>query len=168
MIYLLVLDVLDCIDDVPDSYCTFLLVLYILTRTAHIFIREFWKKGIKLGRVTEKGDNFDTWSHYILKALGQAYISITCWEWTRWAWKSVNDPVVSFVLYGNKKKYLWPLPTTLKNRQRLAVIQFGVKSSNLNEDFERLLTTMNDFQQRWKTANDCNWFPKTQKLQWPR
>ena len=35
---------------------------------------------------------------------------------------------------------------TPKDRQRLAESKFGAKSSNLNEDFERPLTTMKDCQ----------------------
>ena len=51
-------------------------------------------------------------------------------------WKTANDPVVSFVSYGNKTKYLWRPPTTLKDHQRLAVSKFGAKSSNLHKDSE--------------------------------
>ena len=83
-------------------------------------------------------------------------------------WKTANDPVVSLVSYGNSTKYLWWPPTTLKDRQRLAVSRFGAKSSNLNEDFERPLTTMKDCQRPWKTANNWQWFPTTQILQWLR
>ena len=36
------------------------------------------------------------------------------------------------------------------------------------KDFERPLTAMKDYQRPWKTANDWQWFPKTQKLEWPR
>ena len=39
--------------------------------------------------------------------------------------KTANDPVVSFVSYGNKTKYLWRPQTTLKDRQRLAVSKSG-------------------------------------------
>ena len=154
MIYLLVLDVLDCID-VPDSYCTSLLVLYILTRTAHIFIREFWKKGLKFGSGHRKGGQFwhlisvhfesSSTSIHFNKLLGVDTLNL----------KECQRPCRFICVTWEQKKYLWPLPTTLKNRQRLAVIQFCVKSSNLNEDSERPLTTMNDFQQPWKTANDC-------------
>ena len=50
-----------------------------------------------------------------------------------------DDPVVSLGSYGNKTKYLWRPPTTLKDRQRLGVGKCGAKSSNSNEDFERPL-----------------------------
>ena len=60
--------------------------------------------------------------------------------------KTANDPVVLFVLFGNKTKYLWRPPMTLKGGQRLAVSKFGAKSSSLNEDFERPLTIMKDCQ----------------------
>ena len=36
------------------------------------------------------------------------------------------------------------------------------------KDFERLLTAIKDHQRPWKTAIDWQWFPKTQKLEWPR
>ena len=82
-------------------------------------------------------------------------------------WKTTNDPVISFVSYGNNTKYLWRPPTTLKDRQRLAVSKFGAKSSRLNEDFERPLTTMKDCQRPWKTANGWQWFPTTQIFERP-
>ena len=72
-------------------------------------------------------------------------------------WKTASDPVVLFVSYGNKTKYLWRPPTTLKDHQRLAVSKFGAKSSNLNEDFERPLTSMKNCQRPWKTANGWQW-----------
>ena len=57
-------------------------------------------------------------------------------------WKTANDPVILFVLYGNKQN-------TFGDRQRLAVSKFGAKSSNLNKrlwktvnDHERLSTTL--------------------------
>ena len=59
-------------------------------------------------------------------------------------WKTANDPVILFVLYGNKQN-------TFGYHQQLAVIKFGAKSSNLNERLwktvnrhERLLTAMKD------------------------
>ena len=36
------------------------------------------------------------------------------------------------------------------------------------KDSERPLTAIKDHQQPWKTANDWQWFPKTQKLEWPQ
>ena len=36
------------------------------------------------------------------------------------------------------------------------------------KDFERPLTAMKDYRRPWKTANDWQWFPKNQKLEWPR
>ena len=61
-------------------------------------------------------------------------------------WKTANDPVILFVLYGNKQN-------TFGDRQRLAVSKFGAKSSNLNERLwktvnghERLSTTLKDSQ----------------------
>ena len=51
------------------------------------------------------------------------------------------------------KQLLRP-PTTSKDRQRLAESKFGAKSSNLNEDFERPLTTM-------KTVKDTKRPPAT-------
>ena len=67
-------------------------------------------------------------------------------------WKTTNDPVVSLVSYGNNTKYLWRPPTTLKDRQRLAVSKFCAKSSSLNKYFERPLTTMKDCQRRQRLA----------------
>ena len=61
-------------------------------------------------------------------------------------WKTANDPVILFVLYGNKQN-------TSGDRQRLAVSTFGAKSSNLNE---RLWKTVNGHeycQRPWKTAS---------------
>ena len=83
-----------------------------------------------------------------------------------WPWKTINDPVVSFVSSGNSTKYLWRPPTTLKDRQRLAVSKFDAKSSSLNEDFERPLTTMKDCQRPWKTTRGWQLLPMTQILQW--
>ena len=60
------------------------------------------------------------------------------------SWKTAKDAAVSFVSYENKTKYHWRPPTTLEDRQRLAVSKFDAESSYLNEDFERLLTTMKD------------------------
>ena len=42
-------------------------------------------------------------------------------------WKTANDPVILFVLYGNKQNTFGH-----GDRQRLAVSKFGAKSSNLN------------------------------------
>ena len=43
---------------------------------------------------------------------------------------------------------------TFGDRQRLAVIKSGTKSSNLNEDFERLSTTLKDRQRLAVILND--------------
>ena len=77
MIYLPVLHILACTDDVPDSCCTSSLVLHILTLMAHslyrvLFSESFEKNGIIFGSVREKGtvltpDLLE--KGYILKAL---------------------------------------------------------------------------------------------------
>ena len=69
-------------------------------------------------------------------------------------WKTANDPVILFVLYGNQ-------PNTFGDRQRLAVSKFGAKSSNLNErpwktvnGHGRLSTTLKDSQRLAVIAED--------------
>ena len=52
MIYLLVLHILACTDDVPDSYCTSSLLLHILTCMAHSLYKVFFYQ-----RVIKKGFN---------------------------------------------------------------------------------------------------------------
>ena len=47
MIYLLVLHILACTDDVPDSYYTSSLVLHILTRMAHSLYRVLLSKSFE-------------------------------------------------------------------------------------------------------------------------
>ena len=69
-------------------------------------------------------------------------------------WKTANDPVILFLLYGNQQK-------TFGDRQRLVVSKFGAKSSNLNERLwktvnghERLSTTLKDSQRLAVIAED--------------
>ena len=93
MIYLLVLHILACIDDVPDShctstctayshlYCTSLLVWHIIYTGC--FCQRVLKKGIIFGLVRDKGTVLMPnllEKGYILKALGQACLSVSCWE----------------------------------------------------------------------------------------
>ena len=120
MIYSLVLHILVCTDDVPDSHCISSLVLHILTCTAyphlycisslvlhiltctahpHLYCTSLlvWHivyTGCFCQRVLKKGYNIWVGQRqrgtvlmpnllekgYILKALGQACLSISCWE----------------------------------------------------------------------------------------
>ena len=88
-------------------------------------------------------------------------------------WKTANEPVVSFVSYGNKTKYLYRLPTTLKDCQPLALNTFGANSSNvwgLWDTVGELSTTLKDSQRlavigkdpdTSMTAKDNTWRPVT-------
>ena len=62
-------------------------------------------------------------------------------------WKTANDPVILFVLYGNKQN-------TFGDRRRLAVSKSGAKSSNLNE---RLWKTVNGHERLSTTLKDRQW-----------
>ena len=52
-----------------------------------------------------------------------------------------------FAIWKKKQNNFGNRQQTSKDRQRLAKSKFGAKSSNLNEDCERPLTTMKDCQQ---------------------
>ena len=74
-------------------------------------------------------------------------------------WKIANDPVILFVLYGNKQN-------TFGDCQRQAVSKFGAKSSNLNPEVEltNLQTGISGVGHFWTTQKYFATDRKPQKI----